>query len=536
MSHEKDNGGESKPLQPITLPRRVTVTSNIFRGISQAIFDPALNRLAQDADAPAALPVREKMERMADELILQRIYVSDRPTKALQHMPRNLYPVKQEARRMLLDVERTEAIYQTAKELMYEKKTPPILPIPDEVRQLFMFLGFKNEQEFRKNILAGINEFCSLYGLDFRRFQEVFDFADFAYSQGKFPKRYSRESYVCHPLRMVWNYLSFLEERKDSITNQRDSIQNTMEVMLLHDLLEDLDFEETAPNYNSLSALQISPRYQSANQSSNYMLDVINHERTYSKKLILSDSNLRVLQALNRQKDHTLLTEILVTDKSGTAAVVKYFDKLDNTLTGWHYTRYVDAVRNMLEIITTMGAVGWQNTFRGDFNDVLNRIFKVAGGSEWKFIAAVPLLARMMSETYIACFKKELDEKLREKNITVDIDPANLRFLKQFKSSCKDAHDFMELTEELPWKRIYRRYNKSSGEDNFHPLSFRDLYDELRFAKSMMYDSFFFYIPYPGGLYDFWSRLDLTEATVYSLAESIPISVYSFLDKIRRRK
>lgn len=512
------------------------VWQDAIRVIGDLTFSPYLRSITKlTYPIPGkSLPDKPQMEGIIKSYILTvaGIFTADGPIPPLYRFS-FFAPIWEECQRLQRAYpELFSRLHEEALALSEEKKETHILPVSPETKKLFCFLGYEDEESFKAGILKEIEIFSQKHGLNFARIRQTFEFAEFAYRLGKQPQRKTGETYIAHPLRALWYYLTFLEKHKtqEEIIEEKEYHQKIVELLLLHDVLEDVPWEETpSPYYQSEKALRISP-WGSGGQ---YVLDAINPEKTSSARIIISQDILYLLHVLTRKKDNALISEVTDEDPTGQAAIVKFFERLDNVLTSFHYTSYLSAIRKMEESQITMGRIGWHGFFKNIKEKSL--IFDIFAGKANASIAAVSLLAGIFKESYFACFKKELFERAKRQGIDLEplLQPQIVAYIEKLTSLFgQNRLPYAECFRLTPWERIAWTYRKKTEEKNFRPLGFDHLLETLNFAQELLYRHILFFFPFPLSRSDFWRKIDLSLLNLSSAGNLIPRFVYQRLAKI----
>ena len=273
----------------------------------------------------------------------------------------------------------------------------PVIPNDPHSHQMFYFLGYPDERSFLNGtekapgIWGNIAAILDEYQIDIAELEPYRQFAQQCYTNGAQKKRHSGENYICHPLRMIWHYVSKLHHQQAAVSPQR--IRNTIQTMLLHDILEDD---------------QLNCTFTPTQQTAEVLLEAENPKNHFYQGIILPAELKKTLEALMADDYRTYLQKP-ITDPTGIAAEVKRFDRLDNLLTVFK-TSWVKVYKKAVETAASMTAIEWTAEFSHDFAGNHRKFKQLVKTGEDRHIFVVSTIADAVDYMLIAKLSRQLQD------------------------------------------------------------------------------------------------------------------------------
>lgn len=373
----------------------------------------------------------------------------------------------------------TDLIQTELDELLY-REIPDLIPRDAESKQTFQYLGFEKES-FIPNIRQQIIRKLKENDIPSDLFENALSFAEEAYQASREPERKSGEKYICHPLRMIWYFLTEMEET-GSIKHKPEWIKDVINGMLFHDIGENIEgtvIKNDTLNIPSLDGFKTFP-------------------------LTLPQS--RALMALIADKEETYLQDVINEDPSGMAALIKLYDRLDNLFTLWYPQNWLHLLRKLYESYSSMGTLGWAAKFSGKTSEKIVNFGKIAFGTQWESVLSVNLIAFSLFEAAFERMKQLVYNRLKAKH-GIDLRNNELdRWIKE-KTLKHRSIAVSDIQERFSLNRIVEEYShKKNGE----PFGFKYIVGHLKRVKDVLFWTIHIQPYFPGRFYDL--KMDWLEA------------------------
>lgn len=374
------------------------------------------------------------------------------------------------------------------------------------MKHLFTFLGYGGETSF----LVGMKERIKLYlvskRINYEKFEKELNFADQAYKRGDHPKRLSGESYLCHPLRMVWNFLTLQKESGVFGSEENNYLSDMVTVFLYHDILEDV------PDARLLETVD------GGNGNRHYYLDA-----GKGLKREISHRVYETLEAVRAENKQEYLAKAAYSDSNGMAAAIKLYDRLDNLFTLWYHDDWPGAFRVLVESITSLGTLGWVAGFSQP-NKALKNLGSLILEHKNRHIVGPAMLSYGMYLSLVEGFRQKFRDDVR-KYRGINLEPADLESWYLGEVAKKDNVGARSVASRLSLKSIYNDYfhpvySYHRNLPGWEPLSFKHILPYLnRVAGTIDLESKQYY--FPGMAYDMLRPISVQSRVVKSIRTAL---------------
>lgn len=369
---------------------------------------------------------------------------------------------------------------------IYETSDADIIPGHAMARRVLCRLGYDSDAEFISGLVAHIGEKLVSYGVDPALFNQTLELADACYRNSDQSRRYSGEPFIFHPLRMIWYYLTRLETNRHRPPAARVNL--VVLGMLVHDIDEGKRDRRCLELTESGYVLSDGQQQATLPGSLSTTIDALADETAYPDNY--------------QQRAATV-------DRTGVAAEIKRFDRLDNLFTYMHKRDWKHVLMKMSETAHVAALIEWASAFSQDpGTTVINLmhmfvhgmpedlfLFSLANGLAYRAYIHINQKLRLALE--------QADIPFRRSDLAAISD--NLKQQRRYHIFDTDAIDQkLDLSTRLvePYCRAFPHSQLS----DFVPFGYSQLKPLISDAQDLLFNFRWISFPAYGRPYDLWVK------------------------------